>query len=69
MSDPLTSLLGADGPQLDCDGCFAELDRYVELELAGAAADDAVPGMRPHLDSCPACKEEYESLRALAARD
>ena len=42
-----------------------ELDRYVELELAGADADTAVPGLRAHLAGCPACREEYASLRAL----
>jgi hypothetical protein len=25
-----------------------------------------VPGLRAHLDGCPACREEHESLRALA---
>ena len=39
--------------------------RYVELELSGADADLAVPGLRAHLEGCPACREEYESLRAL----
>ena len=48
-----------------CDACFEELDRYVELELAGADADTVVPGLRAHLAGCPACREEYESLRAL----
>jgi len=23
------------------------------------------PGLRPHLEGCPACREEHESLRAL----
>jgi anti-sigma factor RsiW len=57
-------LLGPRG-ELGCDECFEELDRYVELELAGATADEAVPGMRAHLDACPACNEEHVSLRAL----
>jgi hypothetical protein len=66
-SDPkrlLAQLLGPNAPELGCDECFAELDRYVELELAGADADAAVPGLHAHLDGCPACREEYESLRA-----
>jgi len=42
-----------------------QLDRYVELELAGAPADELVPGLRAHLVGCPACAEEHESLRAL----
>ncbi|TMK70001.1 MAG: hypothetical protein E6G49_11905 [Actinobacteria bacterium] len=59
-------LLGPAGPELGCDECFEELDRYVELELArGGDANAAVPGMRAHLDGCPACQEDYASLRAL----
>jgi predicted anti-sigma-YlaC factor YlaD len=48
-----------------CDVCFDELDRYVELELAGQDADTAVPGLRAHLEGCSACREGHESLRAL----
>jgi len=61
----LLRLLGTGGTTVDCDACFTVLDRYVELELAGAAADELVPGLRDHLAACPACAEEYESLRAL----
>jgi hypothetical protein len=59
-------VLGPPGPELTCEECFEHLDRYVERELAGQDADGAVPGMRAHLDGCPACSEEHESLRALA---
>jgi hypothetical protein len=62
----LRRLLGPAGPEVGCDACFDELDRFVDLELAGRDADAAVPGLRAHLDGCPACREEYESLRALA---
>jgi hypothetical protein len=65
LKQALVRLLGPAGPEVDCDRCFAELDRYVELELAGANADAAVPGLRAHLDGCPACREEHESLKAL----
>lgn len=58
-------LLGPVGPELGCEECFERLDRFVELELAGGDADEAVPGMRAHLDGCPACQEDYASLRAL----
>jgi hypothetical protein len=40
----------------------------VELELEDADAEARIPGMRAHLDGCPACREEHESLRALASR-
>jgi hypothetical protein len=65
----LLLLLGSDEPELDCDECFEHLDRYVELELAGAPADALVPGLRLHLVGCPACAEEHESLRALLELD
>jgi hypothetical protein len=59
----LKALIGPDGPELSCEQCFEALDRYVELELTGADADAAVPGMRAHLEGCPACREDHASLR------
>jgi hypothetical protein len=67
-SDLIAGLLGPDGPEVTCERCFEELDRYAEL-AGGGDAELAVPGMRAHLDGCPACREEYESLRALLAAD
>ena len=67
LSSELVRLLGPGEAEVGCDTCFAELDRYVELELAGQDADAAIPGLRAHLDGCPACREEHESLRALVA--
>ena len=58
-------LLGPAEPEVGCDVCFQELDCYVELEVAGANADAALPGLRAHLDGCPACREEHDSLHAL----
>jgi anti-sigma factor RsiW len=62
----LGRLLGPANAEIGCDECFEQLDRYVDLELAGRDADAALPGLRAHLDGCPACREEHESLRALA---
>lgn len=66
LKQALGRLLGPADAEVGCDACFAELDRYVELELAGADADAAIPGLGAHLAGCPACREEHESLRALA---
>ncbi|HEY8466982.1 MAG TPA: hypothetical protein VIL04_09280 [Solirubrobacterales bacterium] len=67
--EALARLLGPAGPELGCEECFDLLDRYVDLELAGQPADERVPGMAAHLEGCPACREEYESLRALVLDD
>jgi len=61
----LARVLGPAGPEVTCEVCFEELDRYVELELSGADAEAAVPGMRAHLAGCPACAEDHTALRAL----
>jgi hypothetical protein len=69
LTQTLVRLLGPGRPEIGCDECFAELDRYVELQHAGQDADAAVPGMRAHLVGCPACKEDHESLRALISAE
>ncbi len=67
LKQALGRLLGPTGPEVGCDECFDQLDGYVELEVAGADADAAFPGLRAHLQGCPACREEHESLRALVS--
>ncbi len=65
----LARLLGPAGPELSCEECFDQLDRYVELELAEADADAVIPGMREHLEGCSACAEDRDSLRELVGGD
>jgi hypothetical protein len=65
MSERIEGILGPSAPEIGCDECFEQLDRYVELELSDQDADSAIPGMRPHLHGCPACSEEHDSLVAL----
>lgn len=65
----IAALLGPAKPELTCEECFEQLDRYVDLRLAAAGADRAVPGMRAHLAGCPACRDDHERLRELVALD
>ncbi len=58
-------VLGPTGPELTCEACFEQIDRFVELELTGADAEAAVPGMTAHLEGCPACAEEHVVLKRL----
>ena len=67
MKQVLGRLLGPPGPEVGCDECFEQLDRYVELELAGKDADAVISGLRAHLDGCSACREEHDSLYALVS--
>jgi anti-sigma factor RsiW len=67
--DRIARLLGPSGPEVSCEACFELLDEYVDLELAGEDADARLPGMREHLQGCPACHEDHASLRALVANE
>jgi hypothetical protein len=64
MSELLNRLLGPGEPEVTCEQCFELLDEYVELELSAEGAEEQLPGMRAHLEGCPACHEDHESLLA-----
>lgn len=54
--------------EIDCDTCFDELGRFVELHLQHQDAAAALPLVQDHLDRCGPCREEFEALlRALQA--
>ena len=48
--------------ELSCDHCFDEVDQFIEMELSGKNAAEAMPLVRQHLDRCGGCREEYEVL-------
>jgi Zn finger protein HypA/HybF involved in hydrogenase expression len=50
--------------EIGCDECFEQLDRFVEMELAGKNAAEAMPLVQDHLERCPDCREEFEALLA-----
>jgi hypothetical protein len=63
----LARLLGPGASETSCDACFAQLDVYVDRELATGDAEQAMPELAAHLRGCPACAEDHGSLLALAA--
>lgn len=48
--------------EIGCDECFEQLDRFVEMELAGRNAAEAMPLVEDHLGRCRDCREEFEAL-------
>ena len=48
--------------EIGCDGCFEEIDQFVELELAGKDPAEAMPLVQNHLSRCKCCREEFEAL-------
>jgi hypothetical protein len=62
-------MLGPGRPEVDCDECFRLLDQYVEIQLASHDARSRMPQLAAHLDGCPVCLEEAESMLDLLGRD
>ena len=48
--------------EIGCDECFEQLDRFVEMTLAGKNAAEAMPLVQDHLERCDDCREEFEAL-------
>jgi hypothetical protein len=55
--------------EIGCDGCFEQLDRFVELHLAGKNPAEALPLVQDYLDRCGDCREEFELLLASLQAD
>lgn len=58
----LRVLESARGEEISCDEIYSKLDEYVEREVNKKDAAQLMPLIREHLDTCPDCCEEYETL-------
>jgi hypothetical protein len=56
------SVLNTHPDEIGCDECFEQLDRFVEMTLAGKNAAEAMPLVQDHLARCRECREEFEAL-------
>jgi hypothetical protein len=69
LDDNLVRRLASDpGAWLSCDDCFRLLDVYVDAAVADETDGDFA-AMTNHLKTCPACREEAQTLVQLAAAD
>ena len=48
--------------EMPCSQVYSRLDEYVEKEIHGEDATLLMPLLKEHLDLCPDCCEEYETL-------
>lgn len=59
-------MLAATQPEeLSCDQVFKLLDEFAETVLAGKAAIGLMAMIEQHLQVCPDCRQEYETLLAM----
>jgi hypothetical protein len=50
--------------EIGCAECFEQMDRFVDMTLAGTNAAEAMPLVQDHLNRCRDCREEFEALLA-----
>lgn len=61
----LQNIYRTEDKEISCSECFDLVSHFVEVELSGLDAAASMPPLKQHLDQCPACREEYETLRDL----
>lgn len=48
--------------KLDCDGCFEHLAEFAETKLAQREIPEALTEVETHLEQCPCCRQEFQTL-------
>ncbi|HMB21525.1 MAG TPA: hypothetical protein VKP08_01780 [Anaerolineales bacterium] len=61
----LQNIYNTQEEEISCSECFDLVSHFVEVELSGADAAAQMPKVKQHLEQCPACHAEYETLRDL----
>jgi hypothetical protein len=51
--------------EISCSECFDLVSHFVDVELSGVDPLVKMSNVKQHLDQCPACRAEYETLRDL----
>jgi len=58
----LRSVSMTEEDEISCDDVFNLLDQFAEMIKRGEDASQLMPLVHKHLNMCPDCREEYESL-------
>ena len=62
MQMVLRSVSITEEDEISCDDVFNLLDQFAEMIKRGEDAAQFMPLVQKHLDMCPDCRDEYESL-------
>lgn len=58
-------IAGTEEVELTCDEVFELLDQFTEMAVRGEDVAHLMPLVHRHLEMCPECREEYETLRRI----
>jgi hypothetical protein len=62
LKELLRRALSTRPDEVGCETCYDKLDQFVEMELDGKDASQALPLVRRHLELCGGCNDEYKAL-------
>ena len=62
LKEMVQEIMSTHSDEISCGECFELMDRFVEMELAGKKAAEAMPLVQDHLDRCGNCREEFKAL-------
>ena len=62
MVKMIQALAATEEQEISCNDVFAVLDEFAEAVKRGENVLLLMPLVRQHLDMCPDCREEYETL-------
>ena len=60
----LQAVATTEDEELDCDSLFEIIDKVVEMAASGQDVRSLLPGIALHLDHCPDCRDQYDTLTA-----
>lgn len=60
----LQAVATTEAEEMDCDSLFELMDKAVELAASGQDVRSLLPGMAIHLEHCPDCRDQFETLTA-----
>ncbi len=60
----LEAVATTEDEELNCDALFEVIDKVVEMAASGQDVRSLLPGIALHLDHCPDCRDQYETLTA-----
>lgn len=58
-------LAATQAEEISCDDVFKLLDEFAESVFAGRTATGLMTMIEQHLQVCPDCRQEYETLLAM----
>ena len=62
LKELLRRVLRTRPDEIGCETCYEKLDQFVEMELNGKDAAEALPLLKRHMELCSGCSEEYAAL-------